>query len=322
MELSQIRDLVSAERQAVDEHIMASLHSEVELIELIGHHIINSGGKRLRPMIVLLAALAAGYQGQQHIELATIIEFIHTATLLHDDVVDESMLRRGNDTANAVWGDHSSVLVGDFLYSRAFQMMVSVNNMAVMELLADTTNKISEGEVLQLLNAKDADTSEARYFKVIEGKTAILFAAGAKLGAIVAELSKVQQDAFYDYGMNLGIAYQLVDDLLDYQGDTDTMGKNVGDDLAEGKPTLPLIYVLQHGTQAQQALVKDAIENARTDKLAEIQAAITATGALDYTQQQAQQFANQAIADLANVADNPYKQALIGLCQFIIERTY
>jgi octaprenyl-diphosphate synthase len=321
MDLTQIRHLVSTERAEVDKLIIDSLHSDVPLIELIGHHIINSGGKRLRPLIVLLSALACGYQGKQHIALAAIIEFIHTATLLHDDVVDESMLRRGNETANAVWGDHSSVLVGDFLYSRAFQMMVRVNNMAVMQLLADTTNKISEGEVLQLLNAKDPDTTEARYFAVIQCKTAILFAAGAKLGALISDVTTDTQEALYHYGMNLGIAYQLVDDLLDYQGDVATMGKNVGDDLAEGKPTLPLLYVMQHGDATQRALVQDAITHARTDKLAEIQQAIQQTGALDYTRQQAQHYANLAMADLKVLSDNPHKQALIGLCQFIIERT-
>lgn len=321
MDLQQIRDIVSAERNAVDQTIIESLKSDVPLIELIGHHIIDSGGKRLRPLIVLLSALAVGYQGDKHITLAAIIEFIHTATLLHDDVVDESMLRRGNETANALWGDHSSVLVGDFLYSRAFQMMVEVNNMAVMELMAATTNKISEGEVLQLLNAQDPETTETRYFDVIKNKTAILFAAGAKLGGIINHCEAHIQHSLYAYGLNLGIAYQLVDDILDYAGDVKTMGKNVGDDLAEGKPTLPLIFILQKGTKQQQQLVKDAIEHARTDKLAEIQQAITDTNALEYCKQYVHHYANEAINSLDVISDNKYKQSMISLCQSLLSRT-
>lgn len=321
MDLSQIRSLVSSEQAAVDKLIVSSLHSEVPLVELIGEHIINSGGKRLRPLIVLLSALAAGYQGEQHIALATIIEFIHTATLLHDDVVDESMLRRGNETANALWGDHTSVLVGDFLYSRAFEMMVDINSMPVMALMAATTNKISEGEVLQLINAQDPETTEARYFEVIKNKTAILFAAGAKLGAIINDCDAPIQHSLYAYGFNLGIAYQLVDDILDYSGDKETMGKNVGDDLAEGKPTLPLLYLLQKGSKEQQQLVKDAIENVRTDKLADIQHAIESSGALEYCQQFAHHYANEAIQSLEILPATKYKQALTDLCHFILQRT-
>lgn len=321
MDLNEIRSLVNHEQQAVDQLIRTSLHSDVPLVELIGEHIIKSGGKRLRPLLVLLSALATGYQGEQHINLATIIEFIHTATLLHDDVVDESMLRRGNETANALWGDHTSVLVGDFLYSRAFEMMVEVNSMPVMALMAATTNKISEGEVLQLINAQDPETTEARYFEVIKYKTAILFAAGAKLGAIINQCDAPIQHSLYAYGLNLGIAYQLVDDILDYNGDATTMGKNVGDDLAEGKPTLPLLYILQKGSAEQQALVHAAIENASTDKLTEIQAAIVETGAIEYCQQYVHHYANEAINSLDVLEDNKYKQALIDLCHYLLHRT-
>jgi octaprenyl-diphosphate synthase len=320
MDLAQIRHLVSNEQAEVDQLIIDSLYSNVPLIEQIGHYIVDSGGKRLRPLMVLLAAMAAGYQGKQHLHLAAIIEFIHTATLLHDDVVDESMLRRGRDTANAVWGDHTSVLVGDFIYSRAFQMMVTLNNMRVMEIMAQTTNKISEGEVLQLLNARDPETTEARYFEVIKCKTAILFAAGCEMGGTIKQADAEVTQALHSYGLNFGIAYQLIDDVLDYSSDADTMGKNVGDDLAEGKPTLPLIYILQHGSPEQAAVVKEAIEQASCDNLPIVQAAITQTGALDYTKQQALKYAAQAVAALDILAESPYKAALVALCDIVISR--
>ena len=320
MNLEQIRHLLEAERQAVDNLIVESLHSDVALIEQIGHYIVNSGGKRLRPLIVLLSALACGYQGKQHINLAAIIEFIHTATLLHDDVVDESTLRRGRETANAIWNDHSSVLVGDFLYSRAFQMMVNANNMQVMQVMADTTNTISEGEVLQLLNAHDPDTDEQRYFNVIKYKTAILFSASTKLGAIVGDSGEKIYQALDAYGFNFGIAYQLIDDALDYSSDAATMGKNVGDDLAEGKPTLPLIYLLQHGTEKQIHLVREAIEQGTLDHLDAIQTAIRESDAIAYTKKLAQQYAEQAIHALEMLPNSDYKEALIGLANFIVQR--
>jgi octaprenyl-diphosphate synthase len=320
MQLEQIRELIQSEQQAVDDLIRSSLHSEVKLIEEVGHYIVNSGGKRLRPLIVLLMALACQYQGTQHISLAAIIEFIHTATLLHDDVVDASTLRRGHDTANAVWGDHSSVLVGDFLYSRAFQMMAELNHLGVMKMMADATNQISEGEVLQLLNAHNPDTSEAGYFKVIQYKTAKLFEAGCALSALIAEQNPVIQKAAADYGLLLGIAYQLVDDALDYSASCEDMGKNMGDDLAEGKPTLPLLHIIKTGTADQVTLVKDAIKHGRLENLTQIQTAMAQTGSIEYTLNKARQYANDAINTLEGFDNTPYKTALIGLANFIVER--
>ena len=320
MQLKDIRTLLEDDQAITDQLIIDSLYSRVPLIESIGHYIVNSGGKRFRPLLVLLSALTAGYKGEQHYHLAAIIEFIHTATLLHDDVVDESMLRRGRETANAVWGDHSSVLVGDFLYSRAFQMMVKLNNMEVMQILADTTNIISEGEVLQLLNAHDPETTEERYFKVIECKTAKLFAAATRLGGVAANQSPAITNALENYGLNLGIAYQLIDDVLDYTSDAETMGKNVGDDLAEGKPTLPLIHVIKTGSAEQVKLVQSAIKNGSLDQLAEIQSAIRDTHAIEYTAQQAHHYANLAKADLAPLPESQYKTAMLSLVKFIVER--
>lgn len=322
MNLDDIRHLTAAQRAEVDQLVIANLHSKVPLIQEIGHYIVDSGGKRLRPLVVLLSALACGYQGSQHYTLAAIIEFIHTATLLHDDVVDESTLRRGNETANALWGDHTSVLVGDFIYSRAFEMMVSLQNLTVMDIMASTTNTISEGEVLQLLNAKDPDTSRERYFEVIRCKTAILFAAACQLGAVVAEQDPAIVKSLYDYGLNLGITYQLVDDVLDYNSSAEVMGKNIGDDLAEGKPTLPLIYVMQQGTPEQQTLVRNAIANASIEDLGAIQAALLATGAIEHTAEQAQLYADKAIACLAPLPESEYKTALQDLTTFIIERSH
>ena len=322
MDLTHIRHLVSDQQQATDECIIASLSSQVSLIEDIGHYIINSGGKRLRPLIVLLSALTCGYQGQQHIQLAAIIEFIHTATLLHDDVVDESTLRRGRETANAIWDDHSSVLVGDFLYSRAFQMMVSLNNMQIMQIIADTTNQISEGEVLQLLNAHNADTSEQHYLTIIKYKTAILFAACAKLGAIISNNDQMIHNALENYGLNLGMAFQLVDDVLDYSEDATTIGKNIGDDLAEGKPTLPLIRLLQQGTEAQKKLVRAAIKQGTRQHLNEIQQAIHQSGTIAYTIEKAQYYASQAINALQPLPTSDYQQALISLAHFAVQRTF
>ncbi|MGD8827991.1 MAG: polyprenyl synthetase family protein, partial [Gammaproteobacteria bacterium] len=273
MPLDQIRSLIKEDFAAVDAEIRRQLASDVVLINQLSHYIINSGGKRLRPILVLLAARAAGHDGPHHVPLAGIIEFIHTATLLHDDVVDASELRRGRETANALWGNEASVLVGDFLYSRAFQMMVGLGSMRIMEILADATNTIAEGEVLQLLNCNDPDTTEERYMAVIERKTAKLFEAGAQCAAVLAELPADAEAALARYGMQLGTAFQLVDDVLDYSASADQMGKNVGDDLAEGKPTLPLIHVMREGRPEQVELVRRAIEHGGLDSLDPVLAA-------------------------------------------------
>ncbi|MGE0080898.1 MAG: octaprenyl diphosphate synthase [Thiohalomonadaceae bacterium] len=322
MDIQAVYKLVDADRQAVDRLIQERLHSDVVLVNQIGHYIVNSGGKRLRPVLVLLSAGAFGYAGKAHLELAAVVEFIHTATLLHDDVVDSSEKRRGRDTANAVWGNQASVLVGDFLYSRSFQMMVSVGNMRVMEILSDATATIAEGEVKQLLNVHNADVSEAAYLDVIHCKTAKLFEAAAQIGAVLAGRSAAEEEAMARYGMHLGAAYQLVDDVLDYSASSDELGKNIGDDLAEGKPTLPLIYVMQHGSEEQKALVRSAIEEGGKERIAEITQAIESTGAIAYTSRSAQGEAEKAIAALEIIPDSPYKQALVSLARFSVARTF
>ncbi len=322
MEIQDVLDLIADDKQAVDRLIQARLASNVVLIDQISHYIINSGGKRLRPVLVLLAARALGYQGPHHIDLAAVIEFIHTATLLHDDVVDASELRRGKQSANAVFGNEASVLVGDFLYSRAFQMMVDVGSMRVMQILSDATNTIAEGEVLQLLNCHDPDTTEQRYMDVIHYKTAKLFEAASQLGAVLAGRPAAEEQAMARYGMHLGTAFQLVDDVLDYSASSEQLGKNIGDDLAEGKPTLPLIYAMRQGTPAQAALIRSAIENGGRDNMMEITAAIESTGAIAYTSRSARQEADRALAELANFPDSPYKQALVALAEFSVARAY
>ncbi|PKM43203.1 MAG: octaprenyl diphosphate synthase [Gammaproteobacteria bacterium HGW-Gammaproteobacteria-1] len=322
MEIQDVLDLIADDKQAVDRLIQARLASNVVLIDQISHYIINSGGKRLRPVLVLLAARALGYQGPHHIDLAAVIEFIHTATLLHDDVVDASELRRGRQSANAVFGNEASVLVGDFLYSRAFQMMVGVGSMRVMQILSDATNTIAEGEVLQLLNCHDPDTTEQRYMDVIHYKTAKLFEAASQLGAVLAGRPEDEEQAMARYGMHLGTAFQLVDDVLDYSASSEQLGKNIGDDLAEGKPTLPLIYAMRHGTPEQAALIRHAIENGGRENMAEITAAIESTGAIAYTSRSARQEADRALAELANFPDSPYKQALAALAEFSVARAY
>jgi octaprenyl-diphosphate synthase len=318
--LENIRALVQADMQAVDALIVANLASPITLIQQLGQHIIKSGGKRLRPLLALLSAKCFGYEGAHHVRLAAIIEFIHTATLLHDDVVDESVLRRGQETANAIWGNSASVLVGDFLFSRAFQMMVDLDSLKVMGILADASNTIAAGEVLQLMNCHEPDTTEERYMEVIHAKTAKLFAAATQLGAHIAGQSLAIEENMGLYGMHLGAAFQLVDDALDYSGNTDELGKNIGDDLAEGKPTLPLIYIMRQGTPAQQQLIATAIQQGSLDQLAEIQQTIAATGAIDYTYAAARREALAAIAALEQVPESPYKQALIQLANFTIER--
>ncbi len=322
MEIQDVLDLIADDKQAVDRLIQARLASNVVLIDQISHYIINSGGKRLRPVLVLLAARAMGYQGPHHIDLAAVIEFIHTATLLHDDVVDASELRRGRQSANAVFGNEASVLVGDFLYSRAFQMMVDVGSMRVMQILSDATNTIAEGEVLQLLNCHDPDTTEQRYMDVIHYKTAKLFEAASQLGAVLAGRPADEEQAMARYGMHLGTAFQLVDDVLDYSASSEQLGKNIGDDLAEGKPTLPLIYAMRHGSPEQSALIRHAIENGGRENMAEITAAIESTGAIAYTSRSARQEADRALAELANFPDSPYKQALAALAEFSVARAY
>jgi len=294
----------------------------VVLINQISHYIINSGGKRLRPVLVLLAARALGYKGTHHIDLAAVIEFIHTATLLHDDVVDASDMRRGKQSANAVFGNEASVLVGDFLYSRAFQMMVDVGSMRVMEILSNATNTIAEGEVLQLLNCHDPETTEERYMDVIRYKTAKLFEAASQIGAVLAGRPAEEEAAMARYGMHLGTAFQLVDDVLDYSASSEQLGKNIGDDLAEGKPTLPLLYAMHHGTAEQAALIRHAIEHGGKENLKEITAAIESTGAIAYTSRSARVEADRALAELANFPDSPYKQALEVLAEFSVARAY
>ena len=308
--------------QAVDREIRSRLQSDVALINQLGHYIINNGGKRLRPLTVLLSSKAFGFRGQAHIQLATIIEFIHTATLLHDDVVDDSDMRRGQSTANAVWGNEASVLVGDFLYSRAFEMMVEVGRMEVMDILSHTTNTIAEGEVMQLMNCHNPDTSEENYIAVIRSKTAKLFEAATQLGAVITDQNKSICSAMANYGMHLGTAFQLIDDCLDYAQDSQTLGKNVGDDLAEGKPTLPLIHALRHGDGPQRQLIRQAIEAGGLEHIEAVLAAIESTGSIAYTARRAEEQAELAKQALTAVPDSPYKQALLDLAYFSVHRDH
>jgi octaprenyl-diphosphate synthase len=308
--------------EAVNGVIRQRLHSEVSLVNQIAEYIISAGGKRIRPVLVLLLANAYGYEGVAHHELAAVVEFIHTATLLHDDVVDESSMRRGRQTANALFGNAASVLVGDFLYSRAFQMMVGLDNMRVMQILSDATNVIAEGEVLQLLNMHDPDVTQESYLKVIRSKTAKLFEAAAQLGALVAGANDAQIDAAGEYGRSLGTAFQLIDDVLDYAGDATEIGKNVGDDLREGKPTLPLIYLMEHGTPEQRELVRNCIENGDEQHFDAVLAAVTSSGALDYTRRAAVVAAERATAAIADLPQNDYKESLLQLCRFAVDRNH
>ncbi|MBI4938050.1 MAG: octaprenyl diphosphate synthase [Nitrosomonadales bacterium] len=322
MTFETIKQLLAPDMSIVDNVIRARLHSEVALVNQVSAYITNSGGKRLRPALVVLSAKAFGYTGQHHHNLAAVVEFIHTATLLHDDVVDESDMRRGNATASALFGNAASVLVGDFLYSRAFQMMVDVNDMRVMRTLADATNTIAEGEVLQLLNRHDANVDAANYLHVIHCKTAKLFEAAMRLGAILAQTGEADEVAAAKYGRHMGTAFQLVDDVLDYSGNEHETGKNLGDDLSEGKPTLPLIYAMQHGNPNQVAVVRRAIEEGEIEHFAEVLQVIQQTGALAYTRQQAQLEADEACAALASLPDTDYKQALLQLASFAATRQF
>jgi octaprenyl-diphosphate synthase len=321
MDFKEISDLSQSDMTLVNELIQEQLSSDVALINQLGFYIINSGGKRMRPLLTVLAARALNYQGKAHLSIAAIIEFIHTSTLLHDDVVDESTMRRGKETANALFGNQASVLVGDFLYSRSFQMMTSLKSLTIMEVLADATNIIAEGEVLQLINVNDPDTTEESYMRVIYCKTAKLFEASTHLAAVITKQQPEIIEAMKLYGMHLGTAFQLVDDHLDYTADADELGKNIGDDLAEGKPTLPLIHAITHGNPEQVAMIRSAIVDGNGLSMLEpILQALSDTGALDYTLAQAQIEADKAIKALAPIEDSPYKEALISLAHIAANR--
>ncbi|QIK80250.1 octaprenyl-diphosphate synthase [Lysobacter sp. HDW10] len=320
--LKDIQTLAAPDMAAVDALIRKRLASDVVLINQVAEYIIGAGGKRLRPMLLLLAARAVGYQGADAHQLAAVVEFIHTSTLLHDDVVDESDMRRGRQTANAVWGNATSVLVGDFLYSRSFQLMVELQRMDVQTLLADTTNKIAEGEVLQLLHVRNPDTTEAAYLRVIERKTAILFAAATQLGAMLADKDEATQSALRAYGMKLGYAFQIADDVLDYTADADTLGKNLGDDLAEGKATLPVIHAIAHSDDATRARLRAIVQNGEVDALPEMIAAIHACNSLAYSTAIATNYAREAEAALQGLEENEALAALRGLAQYAISRNH
>lgn len=307
---------------AVNKLIVEQLHSDVGLVENIGQYLVEAGGKRLRPLLVLLASRALGYQGEQHLKLAAIIEFIHTATLLHDDVVDVSNLRRGRLTANAKWGNAPSVLVGDFLYSRAFQLMVELGEMQVMRILADTTNIISEGEVQQLVNARNPEIGESAYFDVIHKKTAILFASAAESAAVLAQADDARREAFRLYGYHIGMAFQLVDDLLDYSGDSESMGKNLGDDLAEGKPTLPLIVAMERASRGDAEVIANALRNGSTEQLHQIVQIVRDNGGLNYTSDCAREHVDSALKQLSSADDSPYLKAMRDLAEFAVARNF
>lgn len=321
MTLSDIRSLISEQIKATDQLILNRLSSDVVLINQIGQYIINSGGKRLRPLLVLLCARACDYQGKDDLTMAAVIEFIHTSTLLHDDVVDESSTRRGNKTANEVWGNAASVLVGDFLYSRSFEMMVEPNNMRIMQIMSETTNVIAEGEVLQLLNCHDADTTVEKYMEVIHRKTAKLFEAATLLGAVLAEKPALEK-AFSTYGLHLGAAFQLIDDALDYMANEAELGKNIGDDLAEGKPTLPLIYILENGTDDEKDVIRRAIEIEGIQLLEEVSNIIKNSGAIKHTIEVAKGEAKKAKLALSIIPESNIKKALLSLADLAVDRTH
>ena len=322
MDLKTIQALTQTDMTAVNDLIYSQLHSDVALINQLGVYIINAGGKRMRPMLTVLAARALKNQNSEHVDIAAIIEFIHTATLLHDDVVDESNMRRGRETANALFGNSASVLVGDFLYTRSFQMMTKLGNMRIMDILSDATNIVAEGEVLQLMNCNDPDTTEESYMEVIYCKTAKLFEAATRLAAVVSNQPREIEVAMQSYGKHLGTAFQLVDDIMDYTADAKEMGKNVGDDLAEGKPTLPLLYAMAHGNGSQKQLIRDAIEHCNgMEHLDDILAAMKETGSITYTQKKAEQEADKAINALSILPDSEHKHALISLAHIAANRS-
>ena len=322
MDIQSVRQLVAGEMQQVDQLIQQCLHTDVALIDQLSHYIVNSGGKRLRPALLLLISRHFNYNGDQHINLAAIIEFIHTATLLHDDVVDASSLRRGQITANQRWGNEASVLVGDFLYSRAFQMMVQTDSMRVMEILSNATNIIAEGEVQQLLNRHDPETTESRYLQVIRNKTAKLFEAAGQLATVICNRSPAEEQAMAAYGTHLGTAFQLIDDALDYSATSSELGKNIGDDLAEGKPTLPLLYAMWHGNEKQSQIIRNAIINSGLDNIEEIRAAIESSGAIAYTARLAEQETACAVTALEILQPSVFQEALYSLTRFAVERNY
>ncbi|QSA96801.1 octaprenyl diphosphate synthase [Methylococcus sp. EFPC2] len=321
-EFAGIRQLVEEENKAVDQIIVKELSSGVLLVNQIGHYIINSGGKRLRPMLLLLAAKALNYPGDKHLTLAAVLEFIHTATLLHDDVVDESSLRRGRDTANRLWGNSASVLVGDFLYSRSFEMMVGVHDLRVMQIMSSTTTAIAEGEVLQLLNCNNPATTEQKYLDVVARKTAILFAAAGQLAGVLTGASPEVEQNLREYGLRLGIAFQLIDDALDYMANPEELGKNLGDDLAEGKPTLPLIYALEHASPEQAEILRVAIEQGEREHFKDVYAIVESTDAIAYTTRRAREEAEKAITALDCIPSSQFKDALIRLARFSVARSY
>ena len=323
MNIKNIQALAQQDMTAVNDLIFSKLHSDVALINQLGVYIVNGGGKRMRPLLTVLAAKAIGYKGEEHLQLAAIVEFIHTSTLLHDDVVDESNMRRGRETANAMFGNSASGLVGDFLYARSFQMMSELSNLKIMDILSDATNIIAEGEGLQLMNCNDPDTTEDSYMKVIYCKTAKLFEAATRLAAVIAKQDDVTELAMLNYGKHLGTAFQLVDDIMDYTADAQEMGKNVGDDLAEGKPTLPLLYAMKHANEQQSLMIRNAIEHGDgMDNLDDILAAMKQTGALVYTQKKAEEEADKAISAIAILPESEYKQALISLAHIAANRTH
>lgn len=318
--VKHIHAIVADDFAALNKKVVSELHSQVPLIESIGHYIIDAGGKRMRPTLVLLCARALQYDGLRHIDLATVIEFLHTATLLHDDVVDMSEMRRGRPTANVKWDNPSSVLVGDFIYSRAFELLVSIGSMPIMDVMATTTNRISEGEVLQLIHKKNPETTEEAYMQVIRNKTAILFAAACSTAAILAGASPTVQQQLHTFGLEVGMAFQLIDDVLDYEGNAAELGKNVGDDLAEGKPTMPLIYMLQKGTPAERKLIADAVQSGGLDKLQDIIEIVKRSGALAHTRKLAQNRIETALQNLTALADSPYRTGLTLVADAAVNR--
>lgn len=320
MTLQDVRRAVANELAAVDNLIVQELTSDVVLINQLGHYIIGSGGKRLRPLVLLLSARTCGYDGQASVKMAAVIEFIHTATLLHDDVVDASEQRRGRNTSNAIWGNEASILVGDFLYSRAFQLMVQCQSLKIMDIMAETTNTIAEGEVLQLISSFDPEVREARYREVIYRKTAKLFEAAAQVGAMLMDAPMGIESALSLYGQKIGNAFQIQDDVLDYIGDPEALGKNLGDDLASGKLTLPLIYVLEHGKEAEQALVREAVQKGQINQLDALTRTVQSSGAIEYCQQKAREEIDTALSALSQLPQNTYRDALEALAIFSIER--
>ncbi|GAA3941717.1 polyprenyl synthetase family protein [Litoribacillus peritrichatus] len=320
MQKNNIYASVQSDFEAVNQFILGQLHSDVPLVVKIGHHIIESGGKRMRPLLALLSANALGYQGDKHIKLATVIEFLHTATLLHDDVVDSSDMRRGKTTANAKWGNEPSVLVGDFLYSRAFQILVETENLSVMRVLSNATCVIAEGEVLQLMNVKNPNVSEAQYMDVIYGKTAKLFEASTECGALLSTNNTNHIKASADYGLNLGLGFQIMDDILDYEGDATTMGKNVGDDLAEGKPTLPLIQAMKAGSETEAKLIRQAIRKGGLEDITQIQQIVHDSGALAYCKQKALELADKAQAALNMLPQNEHTKSMEAVLELAVDR--